>query len=192
MAHQIKRLMRDTSSDLLTGEVIMDESYFGGLEENMHKAKKEKLIKARGGKKRGVGGSNKTTVFAMMDKRGLKIVAKIVDTDKVNSSVLRQIINKHVDKDAVVVTDGHKAYNGLDKVYAQHEVVNHRQHEYVRNGYTTNYIENYWSTLKRMIKGTHIHVSKEYLPLYINENTFRYIYRKQPAQMLDIILNQIV
>lgn len=177
--------MHDKSSDLLVGEIEMDESYIGGLQENMHKSKRKLL-------KKGKGGVNKTAVFGMMDKQGLRVIAKIMDSDKINSSVLRQIIVKHVDKSSVLVTDGHKGYLGLDKVFKQHEVVNHKQNEYVRDGYTTNNLENYWSTLKRMIKGTHIHVSKEYLPLYINENTFRYMYRKQPAQMLDIILSQIV
>jgi len=185
MAHQIKKLMHDNSSDLLTGEVMMDEVHIGGLQENMHKSKRKKL-------KQGRGGVNKTVVFGMIAKGGLRVVAQVLPDQKVNSSVLRRIIIKNVDKDSIVVTDGHHAYEGLGKVFKQHEVVNHRQKEYVRDGYTTNHIENYWSTLKRMIKGTHIHVSKQHLPLYISENSFRYMYRKKPEQMLDIILSQIV
>ena len=44
----------------------------------------------------------------------------------------------------------------------------------------TNNIENFWSLLKRGVVGTFHNVSKEYLPLYLNEFSFRFNERNNP------------
>jgi len=89
-------------------------------------------------------------------------------------------------------TDGHGAYRILAGEY-QHEVVSHQNDEYVREGKIhTNTIEGYFSHLKRMIGGTHIHVSKKYLQQYVNEHSFRYVYRKEEQLMFHRILGRCV
>jgi transposase len=90
-----------------------------------------------------------------------------------------------------VVTDGFGAYKKLKVSFADHKVINHSEGYYVWEGHSTNRIENYWSTLKRMIKGTHISVSRKHLPKYIAENSFRYVNRHQPEKMFDFILSRV-
>jgi transposase-like protein len=48
-------------------------------------------------------------------------------------------------------------------------------------------IDSFWSLLKRGIMGQFHHVSKEYLPLYLNEFSFRHNHRKD-ADMFDRVL----
>ena len=44
----------------------------------------------------------------------------------------------------------------------------------------TNNLESFWSLLKRGVMGTYHNVSKEYLPFYLAEFSFRHNNRKNP------------
>ncbi len=52
-------------------------------------------------------------------------------------------------------------------------MVDHAQ-EYVRGRVHTNGIENFWSLLKRAIKGTYVSVEPFHLFRYLDEETYRY------------------
>ena len=67
-------------------------------------------------------------------------------------------------------------YYGLDKEYL-HQFVNH-SNEYVRGRVHTNGIENFWSLLKRSIKGTYVSVEPFHLFRYLDEQSFRFNKRK--------------
>lgn len=69
-------------------------------------------------------------------------------------------------------------YRGLGRWFAEHEVVNHSDGEYVRAGATTNHAEGFFSQFKRSLDGTHRHVSVEHLHGYLAEFDFRYSTRK--------------
>jgi len=58
-----------------------------------------------------------------------------------------------------------------------HEFVNHAE-EYVRGNVHTNGIENFWSLLKRGLKGTYVSVEPFHLFRYLDEQAFRYNERK--------------
>ncbi|MGO9455264.1 MAG: transposase [Candidatus Binataceae bacterium] len=55
----------------------------------------------------------------------------------------------------------------------------HSEGEYVRGEIHTQSIDSFWALLKRGIIGTYHHVSKKYLPLYLNEFQFRFNNRKE-------------
>jgi hypothetical protein len=73
-----------------------------------------------------------------------------------------------------------------------HEIINHAQDEYVRGDFHTNTIENFWSQVKRTIKGTHIHVSRKHLQKYLDEIAFRYTHRNEQDTMFETILSRVV
>ncbi len=50
--------------------------------------------------------------------------------------------------------------------------------EYVRGKVHTNGMENFWSLLKRAIKGTYVAVEPFHLSRYVDEQAFRYNNRK--------------
>lgn len=62
----------------------------------------------------------------------------------------------------------------------RHETVNHYRGEYVRGNVHAVCIDNFWSLLKRGVIGTFHQVSREYLPLYLNEFAFRHNNRENP------------
>ena len=78
---------------------------------------------------------------------------------------------------SVLYTDSLNSYNSLNRSY-HHGSVNHNAGEYVRGDIHTNTIENFWSLVKRAIKGTYIHVSPEHLNRYLDEQEYRYEHRK--------------
>lgn len=184
MTKLIRTLMVDSNTERLSGEVVIDETYLGMLGKNMHNDKKKDIeLKT--------GISNKTGVLGMIQKDG-KIVTKVLGKETDEKQTLHQILKEHIELDSIVVTDAFPAYKKLKNSFKKHVRIDHTKDEYVKEGYSTNKIENYWSSLKRMIKGTHIHVSREHLSKYVAENSFRYMYRKSPDKMLAIILSRVV
>ena len=51
----------------------------------------------------------------------------------------------------------------------------------------TNNIECFWSLIKRGVVGTYHHVSKDYLPLYLNEFSWRFNNRKNSEMFVDSV-----
>ncbi len=86
-----------------------------------------------------------------------------------------------------VVTDDAAAYTGLPEDGYLHESANHSEGEYVRGIVHTGTIDGFWSLLKRGIMGSFHHVSKKYLPLYINEFSYRYNNRDNPDMFGEAI-----
>lgn len=185
MAHQIKKLMFEDITEKMVGEVIADEYFYGGASRNMHKHKRL-LRKNKTGYVH-----KKAAIFAVISKNGEKIVTKVLDADNVNGAVLKPILNQYVDRGSVLVTDTFGGYSGLNKVFAKHVTVSHQIEEYSKGSYSTNRVENYWAHLARMIKGTHISVSRKHLDKYVAEHSFRYTNRHQPEKMFDLILSRV-
>lgn len=57
----------------------------------------------------------------------------------------------------------------------------------MRGNIHTNNIEAFWSLLKRGVVGTFHNVSKDYLPLYLAEFSYRHNNRKNPNIFADVI-----
>lgn len=161
MAHRIRYAMTQPPLvDKLKGIVEADETYIGG--------------KKRGGK-RGRGSENKTPVFALVE-RGGELRAGAVGS--VTAKKLQGVIRANVDTSAIMVTDGYRAYRGLDRQYAGHETVDHAERQYVRGDAHVNTLEGWFSLLKRGVGGTFHHVSSKHLDRYVGEFVFRFNYRK--------------
>lgn len=167
MLHRIRIALETGSLEKLTGEVECDETYIGGLAKNMHKSKREKKIKGR-------GMHDKTAVMGMLSRTDNKVKAKVIawaDTVTLNDN-----INEHIESGSTVFTDDHGGYRAMSDAY-RHEVINHAV-EYVRGNVHTNSIENFWSLLKRTIKGTYVSVEPYHLQKYVEEQVFRFNERK--------------
>lgn len=142
-----------------TGEVEMDESYFGA-----------RRVKG----KRGRGAKGKTIVFGLLKRNG-KVYAQVVPD--VSRKTLMQVIEDKVDKGSVVYTDGFRSYDGLvDWGYKHHYRVNHGADEFVEPGNPSNHIngiESFWGYAKhRLVKFKGI--MKGDFDLYLKECEYRF------------------
>ena len=66
-----------------------------------------------------------------------------------------------IEPGATIYTDALKSYVGLSDAYT-HETVDHAI-EFVRGNVHTNNVENFWSPLKRTLKGTYVSVDPAHL-----------------------------
>jgi hypothetical protein len=87
-------------------------------------------------------------------------------------TVLQAQILKQIKLGSKVYTDQHTGYMAVPYRYA-HGVVNHLE-KYVIGRIHTNGIENFWSLLKRSLKGTYVAVEPFHLERYVDEQAFRY------------------
>jgi transposase-like protein len=130
--------------------------------------------KAREGKNPGFGGTNKVIVAGVLE-RGGQVHAQIVEN--VRKETLVPFIYENVEKSSTVYTDSLRAYRGIRADF-DHGVVDHHIGQYVNGIIYTNGIENFWSLLKRGIKGTYVSVAVDHLHRYIDERAFAFNFRK--------------
>jgi transposase-like protein len=86
-----------------------------------------------------------------------------------------------MDGDTTVYTDALKSYEipekwGRTDLYV-HKVIDHAE-AYAEGAVHTNGLENYWSLLKRMLRGTYVSVEPFHLFRYLDEQAFRFNKRK--------------
>jgi transposase-like protein len=144
--------------------VEVDETFIGGQKKNMHKDKKVRY-EARG------GASGKTIVQGMLDRNLREVRAKVVPD--VRRETLQSEILKNVKYGTTVYTDEAVAYEQGMQWRFVHDVVNHSQ-TYVKGQVHTQGIENFWSLLKRTLRGTYVAVEPYHLDRYLDEQIFRY------------------
>ena len=93
--------------------------------------------------------------------------------------VLQAAVREHVERGAEVHTDALKSYEGLAGEYT-HNVIDHAE-SYARGKVHTNGLENFWSLLKRAIRGTYVSVEPFHLFRYLDEQVFRFNERRDPG-----------
>ena len=111
--------------DSFSGEIEVDESYFGG--------------KRKG--KRGRGAAGKVPVFGILKRQG-RVYTKIVPD--VKSATLIPIIKQKVVPDSIVYTDSWHSYNVLDVSDFHHVRINHSK-LFAEGRNHINRIENFWN-----------------------------------------------
>ena len=153
----------------LGGPVEADETYIGGKARNMHATKRKRLNVKRG---RSIAG--KVAVMALLDRHGKDGISQV--RTEVLSSIRRPHIHghvkRHVEIGSVLHTDALPSYAGLDGAFT-HSVIDHAE-AYVDGEIHTNGCENFWSLLKRAIKGTYVSIEPFHLFRYLDEQAFRF------------------
>jgi len=157
--------LTEGATEFLSGDIEVDESYFGG---------------ARKGK-RGRGAAGKVPVFGLL-KRGGKVYTKIIPNAK--ASTLMPIIQEKVIPDSIVYSDCWRGYNVLDVSEFKHYRINHSKlfadkHNHI-NG-----IENFWNQAKRHMRKFN-GVPREHFPLFLKECEWRFNNPKPQAQLSQL------
>ncbi len=167
MLHRIRLAMQNGGIEKLSGEVEADETYIGGKVRSMNNQQKRK----RG---RGTGGSGKEIVMGLLERRskGKVSTVKMKHVENARRNTVQGEIRQHVEAGSQVFTDALRSYIGLNPDYV-HQAIDHAR-EYVRGNVHTNGLENFWSLLKRGIRGTYISVEPFHLFRYLDEQAFRF------------------
>jgi transposase-like protein len=169
--HRVREMLRIKAPNMLRNSVQIDETYVGGKESNKHASKKGK---GKFGK--GRNSDIKTPVIGIVETGG-KVAVKV--TEWISKQNVQALINDNVEKGSIMVTDGYAMYAYLkNSKEFTHVVVDHAKGEYVKGGFHTNGIENFWSLLKRGIIGIFHQVSPWHLQRYCDEFAARYNTRK--------------
>lgn len=171
MLHRIRKAMETDDFTKFDGPAEADTTYIGGRAENMHKARRERIIKGRGAVgKTGVHGVLQRSTEAQPSR----VRAVVLHNPEPNAELAQ--IHGAVQRGAAVYTDSAKVYDALDPAFL-HAAVDHTR-EYVRGHVHTNGIENFWALFKRTLHGTYTHVAPFHLFRYTGEQVFRFNARK--------------
>jgi len=128
----------------------------------------------RGARKaRARGRAGNAAVRGLRERHG-EVRRQVVSN--IRRGTLEPEVNKHAEAGATVDIDELASCNGLESECA-HMVINHAE-AYVRGEVNTNCMENFWSLLKRGIKGTYVSVEPFHLFRYLDEEAFRFNTRK--------------
>ena len=126
MAHRIREAYEEQGR--FSGEVELDEDYFGGLK----KHKRGKNLP------KGTGSVGKTIIVGVKERASGNVHAEVVQsTDR---KTLHGIIEKHVEPNSYVYTDEERAYRKMPN--QTHKTVRHGVKEYVRGRVHVNGVAN--------------------------------------------------
>jgi transposase-like protein len=169
MLHRIRLAVQNGSVCNFAGNVEVDETFIGGKARNMHKGHR---------KVKGTGHVAMTPVMGLLERNNAKkpsrVILKVVRNVRKNE--LQAHIRNNIVKGSEIHTDALPSYNDLEPDYTHH-VVDHAVC-YVRGHVHTNGLENFWSLLKRAIRGTYVSVEPFHLFRYLDEQAFRFNERK--------------
>lgn len=171
MLHRIRLAMRSDEYTKLDGTIEVDETFIGGKARFMHRNSTNKAVYGR-------GPLGKIAVIGLLERHGpdghSTVRASVLSNTK--KGTLNRKVRENVKAGAVVYSDAYRSYNGLEAEYIR-GVIDHAE-KYVDGQIHTQGIENFWSLLKRAIKGTYISVEPFHLFRYLDEQTFRFNHRK--------------
>ena len=162
-------LTTNVHASSFSGEIEMDESYFGGRRKG----------------KRGRGAAGKVPVFGILE-RGGKVTVEVV-TD-VQGETLLELAIKKVKRGSLIYTDKFRSYNGLISYGFKHRRIDHGK-KFANGKVYINGIEGFWSFAKQRLLKYH-GVDAQKFPLYLKELEFRYNHRDR--DLFDDLIQVLV
>jgi hypothetical protein len=158
MAHKLREALAvEPSNEMLEGEVEIDGAYFGGVvrPENRKEDRKDRRLKEN-------QSDDRRVVVALRERHGRTLT--FIRNSEAEGV---QITKERVDADAVVFADEATHWDVLEMSFETGRI-NHSEAYSECNGKHTNWVESYFSRLRRMVSGQHHHVSHKYLYQYAN------------------------
>jgi len=190
MLSRLRLALQAEHGGKLNGHVEADETFIGGKARNMHGAKRKRL---------GISQSRsmigKVAVMGLLerhrkDEGGAQVRFKVIANRKKHQ--LENIVSEHVERGANLYTDALRSYDRMGERGYVHQVIDHAE-AYADGAVHTNGLENFWSLLKRAIKGTYISVEPFHLFRYLDEQAFRFNNRKMTdAERFALALRGII
>ncbi len=182
LMHRIRLAMQTGTFEKLGGngsQVEADETFIGGKARFMHRNKRAVKIQ-------GTGGMGKVAVMGLLERHG-EVRVKVVGNRRKHT--LQSEVRENVESGSQLFTDALESYNGMDEYI--HQVVDHAE-KYVDGQIHTNGLENFWSLLKRCIKGTYVSVEPFHLFRYLDEQSYRFNNRKLTDQLRFLAMSRMI
>jgi transposase len=148
-----------------TGEIEVDESYFGGTRKG----------------KRGRGAAGKVPVFGIL-KRGGKVYTQVIPDAK--SKTLMPIIEQRIQPDSIVYSDCWRGYDVLDVSEFKHYRINHSV-LFADQKNHINGIENFWNQAKRHMRKFN-GIPAKHFSLFLKECEWRFNNPSPQTQLKQI------
>jgi len=164
-------IMTASNPRWLTGEVELDESYFGG-----HR---------KGHRGRYLG--DKIPVMGILERNGQVHVHLLKD---VTADSLLALTVKTVRRGSIVYTDKYLGYDALMFCGYTHLRVDHGK-RFAQGQVYINGLEGFWSYAKERLAKFH-GVSKGHFPLYLKEMEFRYNHRNNPQGLFKLLAENLL
>jgi transposase-like protein len=172
MLQRIRLAMQTGTFEKMAGEIEADETYIGGKARSMNSGQRR-----RGRGRIGTGGVGKEIVMGLLERTKEKASrVKLKHVQNAKRPTVQNEIYTHVEPNSNIYTDALRSYNGLNRTFI-HQVIDHAR-EYVRGSVHTNGMENFWSLLKRTLRGTYVSVEPYHLFRYLDEQAFRFNQRE--------------
>jgi transposase len=178
MFKQIRTLLSDDDGELLTGEVEVDESGYGGKPRASHTAAGTAYQRR----------SEQPTIFAMVE-RGGRVKPTVIPDRK--TPTLRKTMSRHILPSSMIFTDDYPAYTHIGAHYGGHGRVKHTERIYVDGNSHTQTVEGFFGLFKNGVRGVYHAISTRYLQAYLDEYAFRYNRRNSSQPMFWAMLNRV-
>jgi transposase-like protein len=169
MLSRLRLALQTEDGGKLGGTVEVDETFIGGRARNMHIAKKKRM-----GISQGTSMAGKVAIMGLLERHPVKGQSKVRlrGLDGRTKRHLQPHVHANVVAGATVNTDALFSYQGISESFT-HNVIDHAE-KYVDGTVHTNGMENFWSLLKRALKGTYVSVEPFHLFRYLDEQAFRF------------------
>ncbi len=153
---------------ILDGEVEIDGAYFGGVvrPENRKEDRRDRRMKANQSDRRRV-------VIALRQRDGRTLT--FVRHEEAEGV---EIARARLDVKARLFADEARHWDTLEMQF-ETDRINHSELYSDLNGKHTNWVESYFSRLRRMVQGQHHHVSHKYLYQYANHAAWMEDHRRR-------------
>lgn len=170
--HRLREIIaaRVEDESPISGEVEIDESYFGGYR------------RGRGGR----AAAGKVPVFGIL-KRGGRVYTKMIP-DARRTSIM-PIIKAKIQLDSIIYSDAYVTYDTLFVEGFEHRRINHSLGYSAFRKTHINGIENFWNQAKRHLR-KYNGIPRHNFHLFLKECEWRFNYGS-PAQLLKTLKNWI-
>lgn len=170
LAHKIREaLAAETANATLDEEVEIDGAYFGGhIRPENHKEdrKDRRLSEHQTGKRR---------VVVALRERGGRTLPFVRHSEAEGVEIARKIVAPG----SMLFADEARHWDALELSFERTGRINHSLAYSEQDGRHTNWVESYFSRLRRMVQGQHHHVSARYLYQYANEAAWKEDHRRE-------------
>jgi transposase-like protein len=173
MLHLIRADLMSQDNEPLSGEVEVDETFFGGRPHTYPKQPKN------------VHWDKKSIVVGAVERKG-RIKAAVIPTSR--PTHLNPKVREFVLPGSMLFTDEYHAYKRLGKTIYTHRRIKHAAKVYVDGDVHTQTIEGFWGHFKTDVRGTHHSISKRWLPGYLNEWVWKWNHRDDDEAMFSQLI----